>query len=85
MLIENLVIYAKTPYVDSKGRTIYRRDIDVRDYFKTLTDDWHEIIDFAENGVKYPTFKDIEITHICKKKKHTQIVFPIGVKKDCYM
>lgn len=70
MLIENLVIYTRKPYEDSAGKKIYHGYIlpkESEHYSAQRWSGWDKgdgsatLLDFAEFGKTFPTFKDVTI------------------------
>lgn len=97
MLIENLVIYTRKPYEDSEGRMIHHGYMIPKEsdhYSAQAWSGWWDngssatMIDFAELGKTFPTFKDVTI-----KSLHTrgsggrayQVTFPIEENENFYV
>lgn len=95
MLIENLVIYTRKPYEDSNGRMIYHGYIlpkESEHYTAQRWSGWEKgnatLLDFAESGKTFPTFKDVVIKsldHRGNGGRAYQVIFPIEGKENFYV
>lgn len=97
MLIENLVIYTRKPYEDSKGRMIYHGYMLPKESDHYSAQHWSgwdkgdgtaTMIDFAEDGKTFPTFKGVTIKslhHRGNGGRAYQVIFPIEENENFYI
>lgn len=97
MLIENLVIYTRKPYEDSQGRMIYHGYMLPKEsdhYSAQRWSGWDKgdgsatMLDFAEQGKTFPTFKDVVIKSLDYRGnggRAYQVIFPIEENENFYV
>lgn len=97
MLIENLVIYTRKPYEDSNGRMIYHGYMLPKESDHFSAQRWSgwdkgdgsaNLIDFAESGKLFPTFKDVVIKSLNYRGnggRAYQVIFPIEENENFYV
>lgn len=97
MLIENLVIYTRKPYEDSKGRMIhhgYMLPKESDHYSAQHWSGWDKgdgsatMIDFSEDNKTFPTFKDVTIQSLHYRGnggRAYQVIFPIEEIENFYV